>query len=75
MADQAPEGSLDAAHRAFERGDFAEARRLAKVMAAGPDDASRAAAALILKRTGLDPFIIYLTAACVLFFALISLLR
>ncbi len=44
-------------------------------MAAGPDDASRAAAALILKRTGLDPFIIYLTAACVLFFALISLLR
>ncbi|MDB4968959.1 MAG: hypothetical protein JWN44_4648 [Myxococcales bacterium] len=64
--------SLDAAHRAFEAGDFAEARRLAKVLqGSAGDDATRAAATEILKRTGIDPLIVYLTAGCVLLFVLI----
>jgi len=61
--------TLDAAHQAFERGDFAEARRLAKQQRAGAtDDATRAAADEILMRTGIDPLIIWLTAGAVLLF-------
>lgn len=59
----------DAAHQAFERGDFAEARRLAKQQrAAAGDDATRAAADEILMRTGIDPLIIWMTAGAVLLF-------
>ena len=59
----------DAAHQAFERGDFAEARRLAKQQrAAASDDATRAAADEILMRTGIDPLIIWITAGAVLLF-------
>ena len=60
---------LDAAHQAFERGDFAEARRLAKEQrAAAGDDATRAAADEILMRTGVDPLSLWITAGAVLLF-------
>jgi hypothetical protein len=54
--------SLDAAHQAYEAGNFAEARRLAKAQLAGAgDEATRAAAAEILKRTGIDPMVVWMT--------------
>jgi hypothetical protein len=62
--------SLDAAHRALEAGDFAEARRLAcasKATAVG-DAARTAAADEILRRTGVDPLVLWLTAGCALLF-------
>jgi hypothetical protein len=64
--------SLDAAHRAFEAGDFAEARRLARQQKdAAADDATRAAADEILRRTGIDPLMIWLTIGCALMFVAI----
>jgi len=64
--------TMDAAHQAFEAGDFAEARRLAKQQrAAASDDATRAAADDILKRTGVDPLVIWLTVGAVLLFVAI----
>ncbi len=61
--------SLDAAHQAFEAGDFAEARRLARQQkSTATDDATRAAADEILKRTGIDPLIVWLTAGAALMF-------
>jgi hypothetical protein len=62
--------SLDAAHRAFDAGDFAEARRLAQAQKSesGADAATRAAADEILMRTGIDPLIVWLTAGAVLLF-------
>ena len=63
---------MDAAHQAFEAGDFAEARRLAKQQrAAASDDATRAAADEILKRTGVDPLVIWLTVGAILLFVAI----
>jgi len=63
---------MDAAHQAFEAGDFAEARRLAKQQrAAASDDAARAAADEILKRTGVDPLVIWLTVGAVVLFVAI----
>jgi hypothetical protein len=65
---------LDAAHFAFERGDFAEARRLARVLqGSAPDAASREAAETLLRRTSLDPVIVWVTIGCVLFYALVVL--
>jgi hypothetical protein len=59
----------DAAHQAFERGDFAEARRLAKQQkASATDDATRAAADEILMRTGVDPMVLWISAGAVLLF-------
>ena len=64
--------SLDAAHRAFEAGDFAAARRLAKEQrAAAADDATRAAADEILMRTGIDPMVVWMTVGAVLLFVVI----
>jgi hypothetical protein len=64
--------SMDEAHRAFEEGDFAEARRLAKQQrAAASDDAARAAADEILMRTGIDPLVLWMTGGAVLLFVLI----
>ena len=64
--------SMDEAHRAFEAGDFAEARRLAKQQrAAASDDATRAAADEILMRTGIDPLVVWMTAGAVLLFVAI----
>ncbi len=64
--------SLDAAHRAFEAGDFAEARRLAREQkAAASDEATRAAAADILMRTGIDPLVVWMTLGCALLFVAI----
>jgi hypothetical protein len=64
--------SLDAAHRAFEAGDFAEARRLAKQQkATAGDDATRAAADEILMRTGIDPLVVWMTGGAVLLFVVI----
>ena len=62
----------DAAHQAFERGDFAEARRLAKEQkAAAKDEATRAAADEILLRTGIDPLVVWMTVGAVLLFVAI----
>lgn len=64
--------SLDAAHRAFDAGDFAEARRLAKAQkAAAADEATRAAADEILMRTGIDPMVVWLTAGAALLYIVI----
>jgi hypothetical protein len=64
--------SLDAAHRAFEAGDFAEARRLARTLrGSAADEPTRAAATEILKRTGIDPLIVWMTGGCALLFVLI----
>jgi len=66
---------LDAAHRAFDRGDFAEARRLANLLRKdATDDATRAAADTLLQRTSIDPVIVWISVACVAFFALVLLL-
>jgi len=64
------------AQQAFERGDFARARTLARELcaASSSDEATRAAAKLILQRTSLDPLIIWVTVGCVAFFALVVLL-
>ena len=62
----------DAAHQAFERGDFAEARRLAREQKAkASDDATRAAADEILMRTGIDPLVIWMTVGAVVLFVAI----
>jgi hypothetical protein len=64
--------SSDAAHQAFEAGDFATARRLAKQQkAAATDEATRAAADEILMRTGVDPLVVWLTAGAVVLFVAI----
>ncbi len=64
--------SLDAAHRAFERGDFRESRRLASALKrTATDEATRSAADAILRRTSVDPAIVWLSAACLAFFALV----
>jgi hypothetical protein len=75
MSESAPETnvSVDAAHRAFEAGDFSEARRLARTLqTTAADEPTRAAAAEILKRTGIDPLILWMTAGCALLFVLIT---
>jgi len=62
----------DAAHQAFERGDFAEARKLAREQKAkATDDATRAAADEILMRTGIDPMVIWMTVGAVVLFVAI----
>jgi hypothetical protein len=64
--------SLDAAHRAFEAGDFAEARRLAKQQkTSATDEATRAAADEILMRTGIDPLVVWMTVGAALLFVVI----
>jgi hypothetical protein len=64
--------SLDEAHRAFDAGDFARARTLARQQKANAaDDATRAAADEILKRTGIDPLVVWMTVGCAVMFALI----
>jgi hypothetical protein len=64
--------TMDAAHQAFEAGDFAEARRLAKQQrATASDDATRAAADDILKRTGIDPLVVWLTVGAIILFVAI----
>ena len=62
------------AQQAFERGDFHRARELARELVKSGDDATRAAGELILKRTSLDPFIVYVTGGCVAFFVLVVVL-
>jgi hypothetical protein len=62
----------DAAHQAFDRGDFAEARRLANEQkASAKDEATRAAADEILMRTGIDPMVVWMTVGAVLLFVAI----
>jgi hypothetical protein len=64
--------SPDAAHRAFDAGDFAEARKLARQQkAAATDEATRAAADEILMRTGIDPLVVWMTAGAALLFVAI----
>ena len=62
------------AQQAFERGDFHRARELARELVETGDNATRAAGELILKRTSLDPFIVYVTGGCVAFFILVVVL-
>jgi hypothetical protein len=65
---------MDAAHQAFDRGDFATARRLARTtLQNSPDEAARAAAESILKKTSFDPLIGAVTAVCLALFALIAI--
>jgi hypothetical protein len=64
--------SLDAAHVAFEAGDFRLARRLAaQLVASAPDEATRSAAADILQRTAIDPLIVWITVGCAIVFVAI----
>ena len=64
--------SLDAAQRAFEAGDFAEARRQAKLLIAGSgDEAAKKAAAELVKRTDIDPVVVWLSLGCVTLFVAI----
>jgi hypothetical protein len=66
---------LDAAHRAFERGDFRESRRLASELErSATDEPTRAAAHAILQRTSLDPLIVWLSGGCLVFFVLVIVL-
>ena len=61
-----------AAQDAFDRGDFAEVRRLARLRDdGGADEETRKLAA----RLGYDPVIVGLTVVCVIFFVLISFVR
>ena len=53
---------------ALERGDFALARKLAKQDPSNPESKE------ILERTAPDRVIVYLSAACVLFFLTVILL-
>jgi hypothetical protein len=61
----------DDAQRAFERGDFAEARRLARELEGSPDEAQRAAGRQLLQHTSLDPLIVWITVGCVLLFVVL----
>jgi hypothetical protein len=64
---------MDAAHQAFDRGDFATARRLARAtLASSPDEATRSAAESILKKTSFDPLIAGITVFCLLMFGVIA---
>ncbi len=59
--------TLDEAHRAFAAGDFRTARRLATELRANADDpAARAAADELLRRTAIDPLIVWITIGYVL---------
>ena len=64
------------ADEAFARGDFRQARRLARATLDddAADDAARASARTILERTGIDPFIGWMTGACLAFFLLVVVL-
>ena len=67
------EAAADAAHQAFDRGDFATARKLAKqLLRENPDAPTRAAAESILFKTSLDPLIVAVTAFCMLLFLSIA---
>ena len=64
--------SLDAAHAAFEAGDFALARDLArKLVDSAGDEATKSAAQDLLRRTGVDRVIVGITIGCAVVFALI----
>ena len=64
--------SLDAAQRAFEAGDFNEARKLARaIVQSNGDEAAKKAAAEIIKRTDIDPVVVYLSLGCVTLFVAI----
>jgi hypothetical protein len=64
--------SLDAAQRAFEAGDFAESRRLAQaIVASSGDEADKRAAAELIKRTDIDPVVVYMALGCVTLFVAI----
>jgi hypothetical protein len=70
----APKGGLsqlDEAERAFERGDFARARRIAVGLGAGGDQTTRQAAHALLERMAVDPLIVWLTVGCLALFALV----
>lgn len=60
---------LEAAERAYERGDFAETRRLALAVVRGTaSEADKARARGLLGRTASDRAVLILLAACVLVF-------
>ncbi len=64
--------SLDAAQRAFEAGDFAEARKLAQaIVKSNGDEAAKKAAAELIARTDIDPVVVYLSLGCVTLFVAI----
>lgn len=63
--------ALADADKAFERGDFAAVRRLARDLLKSDDAATRTAAQALLDRIKVDPVIVWLSAACVLFFVVV----
>jgi hypothetical protein len=65
------DGPLAAAEAAFVRGDFAEARKLAKARRDDRDEQIRDAARALMERTKVDPLIVWLSAACALFFIVV----
>jgi hypothetical protein len=59
---------LDEAKRALEGGDFALARKLARAQLKSGDGDLQKEARALLERTAPDPVIVWLSAACVVFF-------
>ncbi len=69
-----PGSPLAAARSAIGRGDFAEARRLARAaLAAGPADEERREAEDIVNQTSSDKAVYWLLAACTIFLVLACL--
>jgi hypothetical protein len=66
---------LRAAQLAFERGDYAETRRLAQAILSGGDSTPdvRTEAEALLKRTGYDKVAIILALACAVLFVVVFL--
>jgi len=65
---------LRAAQLAFERGDYAETRRLAQsILATDTTPDARTEAEELLKRTGHDRVAIVLALACLVFFLVVFL--
>lgn len=63
---------VEAAEDAFERGDFAAARRLARaILRRGAPDDEKQRAQRLLERTQSDRAVLVLLAACVLFLLVI----
>jgi hypothetical protein len=65
--------AADDADAAIARGDFAEARRLARAAAASSDEKERDAGRAVLRRLAPDPVVIALAAGCALLFVYVLL--
>ena len=59
---------LSAAEKAIERGDFADAKKLARKAVEAPDEKEREAGRAILTRMKPDPVVVALAVGCALLF-------